>query len=233
MRVHAVVAAAGRGERFGGDKLRAPLAGRRVVDYALRPLALAGPAVVGVALVVPPGTAGQWRPALPPGLSCREVAGGATRAASVARGLDALDAAAGDWALVHDAARPLTWSADLARLLREADPEDGGLLALPLEDTVKRAAGDRAAGTVDRAGLWRAQTPQLFPFAPLRRALARALAAGEEPTDEAAAMEACGRRPRLVAGSPDNFKLTRPADLARAERVLREEDPDRAYWARL
>ncbi len=232
MRVHAVVAAAGRGERFGGDKLRAPLGGRRVVDYALRPLALAGPELVGVALVVPPGTAGEWRPALPPERSCREVAGGATRAESVARGLDALDAADGDWALVHDAARPLTWSADLARLLREADAEDGGLLALPLEDTLKRAAGGRADATVDRAGLWRAQTPQLFPFAALARALARARAAGAEPTDEAAAMEACGHRPRLVAGSPDNFKLTRPADLARAERVLRE-DPDRAYWARV
>lgn len=232
MRVHAVVAAAGRGERFGGDKLRAPLGGRRVVDYALRPLALARPAVVGAVLVVPPGTAGQWRPALPSDLSCREVAGGATRAESVARGLEALDAADGDWALVHDAARPLTWSADLARLLREADREDGGLLALPLADTIKRAAGDRAAGTVDRAGLWRAQTPQLFPLAALRQALARARTVGEEPTDEAMAMEACGHRPRLIEGSPDNFKLTRPADLARAERVLRE-DPDRAYWTRL
>ena len=232
MRVHAVVAAAGRGERFGGDKLRAPLGGRRVVDYALRPLALACPELAGLALVVPPGTAGQWRPALPPGLPCREAAGGATRAESVARGLDALDPADGDWALVHDAARPLTWSADLARLLREADAEDGGLLALPLADTVKRAAGGRAAGTMDRAGLWRAQTPQLFPFAALRQALARARQAGEQPTDEAAAMEACGHRPKLIEGSPDNFKLTRPADLARAERILRE-DPDRAYWARL
>ena len=227
MRIHAVVAAAGGGARFGGEKLRARLGRRRVVDYAQRPFAMHAGTNVSAVLVVPPGQAGQWRPRLPAGFSCQEVDGGAARAQSVRRGLDALRGAA-DAVLVHDAARPLLWAGVLQRLLACTGEDDGALLALPVTDTLKREDAGRAAATVARAGLWRAQTPQLYPFEALLDALAGAPCA----TDEAMAMEARGRRPRLVPGCADNIKITWPADLARAERIL-QEDPDRAYWSRL
>ena len=230
MRIHAVVAAAGQGARFGAGKLRAPLGCARVVDYALRPLALHAGRIASAVLVVPPGEAGQWRARVPADFPCAEVDGAGARAQSVRLGLDALRrrAAAGDRVLVHDAARPLLWAAVLARLLERAEEADGALLALPVTDTLKQADAGRAAATVARDGLWRAQTPQLYPFAALRQALERTGGA----TDEAQAMEACGHRPRLVRGCADNIKITWPEDLPRAERILRE-DPDRAYWARL
>ncbi len=163
---------------------------------------------------------------LPVSLRRRVVAvtGGATRARSVLQGLGSLAAAVpDDWVLVHDAARPCLPQADLAALIAACRRDEvGGLLALPIAETVKLADEDGRSGrSVPRDGLWRAQTPQMFRHGMLTRAITRALEDGVEPTDEASAIERLGLRPRLVEGSPLNIKVTRPADLALASAALR------------
>jgi len=151
--------------------------------------------------------------------------GGETRRDSVYNGLVAAMAAvdADDWVLVHDAARPCLPQRDLANLIRETrDDLIGGILALPVADTVKRVAKDEAgtqriAGTEDRSQLWLAQTPQMFRCGLLIEALQKAQHA---VTDEASAMEQMGLRPRLVAGSRENIKVTFPEDFAIAEAIV-------------
>ena len=150
--------------------------------------------------------------------------GGETRRDSVLGGLSAVlgTVNADDWILVHDAARPCLPSADLRRLLEEGERDAvGAILALPVADTVKTAGKDEAgvqriAGTQDRTQLWLAQTPQMFRTGLLMQALARAPGA----TDEAAAVESLGLRPRLVLGSRENLKVTYPEDVAIAEAIL-------------
>ena len=160
----------------------------------------------------------------------RVVIGGAERCHSVINGLEVLRewVAPDDWVLVHDAARPCLTVADLDRLLNElvADPV-GGLLAVPVRDTLKQAdfAG-RVAATVDRSQLWHALTPQMFRLGLLYDAITAALARGLLVTDEAAAMEAAGFAPRLVEGRADNLKITRPEDLALAEFYLKRRIAD-------
>jgi len=150
--------------------------------------------------------------------------GGPTRSASVANGLAAMASCVdlGDWVLVHDAARPCLPVEDLRRLLDEtAEDPVGGLLGAPVADTLKRADGDaRAAETVDRTGLWQALTPQVFRMGMLLQAMESARAARLDPTDEAAAVERLGYRPRLVLGSRSNVKITYAEDLRVAARLL-------------
>lgn len=152
--------------------------------------------------------------------------GGATRAQTVLNGLKALasHARADDWVMVHDAVRPCVQHADLDRLIEDATNADGGLLAIRVTDTVKRTddAG-RVMETVSRATLWRALTPQMFRLGELRTALEQAIAQGVDVTDESAAMERLGKRPRVVEGHADNIKITLPADLALAELYLRQQ----------
>ena len=231
--VHAIVAGGGSGLRFGGAKWDAPLGQRRMLDYALRPLAMCRPAVRSITLLLPESALGGEPPPLPAGVAFRELPGGATRADTVLRGLEAVRRHAGKdaWVLVHDVARPCVWRSNVEKLLREADA-DGGLLAVPVTDSVKRAEEGRVAASEDRQGLWRAQTPQLFELATLIRCLRQAQGDGVEVTDESRAMEHGGYRPRLIAGCEDNIKVTWPEDLARAESIL-QQDPDHAYWARL
>lgn len=151
--------------------------------------------------------------------------GGATRAESVLNGLSALagEADARDWILVHDGARPCLTQALLDKLMDElADDPVGGILAAPVADTLKRAgqtAGQvqRIAETVPRAGLWGAQTPQMFRHGQLREALTRA---GNQVTDEASALEFLGLAPRLVESDQSNLKVTYPLDLRLAELLL-------------
>ncbi|MEK7712303.1 MAG: 2-C-methyl-D-erythritol 4-phosphate cytidylyltransferase [Pseudomonadota bacterium] len=154
--------------------------------------------------------------------------GGAERAQTVLNGLRVLEtyATPDDWVLVHDAARPCVRHTDIDALLAAvAGHADGGLLALPLSDTVKRADHNGCVeDTVARAGLWRALTPQVFRLAALSEALESAMRAGVEITDEASAMEYSGARPRLVHGHADNIKITVPEDLALAELFLREQE---------
>jgi 2-C-methyl-D-erythritol 4-phosphate cytidylyltransferase len=150
--------------------------------------------------------------------------GGASRAETVRNGLDAVAGRVqdDDRVLVHDAARPCLGAAQLARLIDEAGRDDsGGLLAVPLSDTLKRGEHDRVATTLDRSSLWCAQTPQLFRIGSLRAALDSGPLAGI--TDEASAMERAGHAPRLVAGVSSNLKVTTAEDLVLAGAVLRAQ----------
>ena len=147
--------------------------------------------------------------------------GGQTRHQSVMNGLAAIRerVADEDWVLVHDAARPGLTVALIDRLIHELENDAvGGLLALPLVDTIKRTtAGQRVDKTVSREGLWAAQTPQMFRYALLSQALKQA----GQVTDEASAVETMGLQPRLVEGSPRNFKVTLPHDIVLAEMHLK------------
>ncbi|NRF70522.1 2-C-methyl-D-erythritol 4-phosphate cytidylyltransferase [Aquincola sp. S2] len=223
-RFFALVPCAGIGERAGtgGPKQYAPLAGRPLVAHTLH--ALAGVARLAATLVVlAPGDA-LFEEAVPGfGGEHQWLArcGGASRAQSVANGLDELLARGAlphDWVLVHDAARGLLRAEWVERLIEAcADDEVGGLLALPLADTLKQSSGGRAVATVARGDKWVAQTPQMFRLGLLRPALAHA---GDAVTDEASAIEALGHAPKLVQGDAENFKLTWPGDFALAERLL-------------
>jgi 2-C-methyl-D-erythritol 4-phosphate cytidylyltransferase len=231
-RCYALVPCAGAGLRAGGGlpKQYAAVAGRSVVGHTLA--ALARVRRLHATLVLLATDDRRFEEAVPGfGGDRRWVArcGGATRALTVANGLSVLrerGAAADDWVMVHDAARPCVRHADIdSLLLAIAGHADGGLLALPLNDTVKRADHNGySEETVARTGLWRALTPQVFRFAALRNALESAIAQGMEITDEASAMEASGARPRLVPGHADNIKITVPEDIALAELFLREQE---------
>jgi 2-C-methyl-D-erythritol 4-phosphate cytidylyltransferase len=221
-----VMPAAGSGRRFGAgvSKQYAPLAGSTVLECALAPF-LADARCRAIRLVLAPED--PRRAALAARLGARGtiVAGGAERCDSVRLGLASLAEAlaAEDWVLVHDAARPCVASADVDRLIAAVDGsgEAGGLLAMPLADTLKRAdAAGRCESTLPRAALWCAQTPQMFRLGALAAALEQARLAGRVPTDEAQAMEWTGVRARLVAGAYCNLKVTARADLALAAAVL-------------
>ncbi len=246
-RLWAIVPAAGRGERFasathGLPKQYTTLAGRSVLEWSLRAL-LAEPRVHAIVVVLAANDP-HW-PAISAKLNSPKLLstiGGAQRQDSVMNGLDFLlpKAASEDWILVHDAARPCLSGEDLAALIdavasvpgnaaSDAAPAAAGaVLAAPIVDTVKRelpasdASQSAPAGieTVDRTGLWRALTPQVFGFAQLRRALQDALQAGVAVTDEAQALERLRLRPKLVRGSPFNIKVTRVEDLELAARIL-------------
>lgn len=221
--LHALVPCAGVGERagVGGPKQYATLAGRSVVAHTLA--ALSQVARLASTWVVLSADDEAFDRHLPDFVGHRLRCGGSTRARSVANGLAAMaDAgvAADDWVLVHDAARCLIRPSLIDALIDACQGEvDGGLLALPVADTLKSSTTDgRVAATTDRRGLWQAQTPQMFRLGPLRRALAQA---GDAVTDEASAVEAAGGAPRLVTGALDNFKLTYPRDFELAERLMR------------
>lgn len=146
------------------------------------------------------------------------VFGGETRADSVLNALQEINTE-NAWALVHDAARPCLKRSDLDKLLQINDPQ-GGILAIPAVDTMKRANGTKIAHTEDRSTLWHALTPQFFPAQALKQALSSAFANKLQVTDEASAMELAGYQPQLVSGRSDNIKITRPEDLALAEFYL-------------
>jgi 2-C-methyl-D-erythritol 4-phosphate cytidylyltransferase/2-C-methyl-D-erythritol 2,4-cyclodiphosphate synthase len=246
-RVWAIVPAAGRGTRFAAPtqssapKQYAMLLGATVLEWSLRAL-LAEPRVHAVVVALARDDA-HW-PSILPKLDSPKLqttAGGENRQDSVMNGLEhlAAQAAADDWVLVHDAARPCLNAADLGALLDAvgagaaplaagAAGIGGAVLAAPIVDTVKRELADHVA-TVDRRGLWRALTPQVFAFAQLRHALRQAALAGVAVTDEAQAIERMGLRPTLVPGSPFNVKVTREEDLAVASKILKmtEETPMR------
>ena len=210
-RIAVVVPAAGAGRRFGAERPKqySTVAGKAVLDYTLEVLLACGPAEI--VLVVAPADE-RWR-GLDGAHAVRVVSGGASRSASVLAGLESVTA---EWAMVHDAARPCVRPEQIRQLARDVDEVAGGLLAVPMSDTVKRAEGRRVSATVDRTNLWCAQTPQLFPTGTLIRALRGA----RDVTDESSAIEALGLAPQLVAGSPDNIKVTVPDDIALCADIL-------------
>lgn len=226
-RFHALVPAAGSGSRLGHGvpKQYLPLAGAPLLQHALSTLAgHAGIATVHAVLAPDDDRfdreiAESVRRKVTP-LRC----GGDSRAASVLNGLRAMrsSVAEHDWVLVHDAARPCLSAALLDRLLQALEADTvGGILALPVADTLKAADEDRRiVRTVDRSGLWQAQTPQMFRFGILERALAEADVAAV--TDEASAVEALGLQPRLVEGDATNLKVTYARDMILAELILRQ-----------
>jgi 2-C-methyl-D-erythritol 4-phosphate cytidylyltransferase/2-C-methyl-D-erythritol 2,4-cyclodiphosphate synthase len=223
LRYWLILPAAGSGRRFGAavPKQYLELAGRKVIEHALAPF-MADPRCQQIVVALEPGDTQFQQLPIAADRRLRVVAGGAQRCDSVRNALESLTASTDDWVLVHDAARPCLTRADLDALIAAlADDAVGGLLAVPLSDTLKQGSdGQRVVSTASRESLWRALTPQMFRLGHLRQALQAAQAAGREPTDEAQAVEWCGHAPRLVAGRADNLKITMPADLALAAAVL-------------
>lgn len=228
-RFWALLPAAGSGQRMQSaiPKQYLPLAGATVIEYSLQSL-LSHPRIHAAILVLPQDDR-HWQ-----GLQHRiakplwRVCGGSERQQSVLNGLLMLQdhAREDDWVLVHDAARPCLSGADLDRLISELENDEvGGLLASPVRDTMKRAGpAGRVATTETREGLWHALTPQMFRFALLLQALTEAVQRQQTVTDEAAAVEALGLTPKLVAGSHSNIKITLPEDIALAEFYLARMD---------
>ena len=225
VRCFALVPCAGTGSRVGAPiaKQYVELDGAPMVRHTLTALAGVRRFALTLIAIAPDDSEFEARVALP---SAERFAvarcGGATRAATVAAGLAELasrGAGADDWVLVHDAARCLVRARWIDRLIDAcaADPV-GGLLAVPLADTLKQEGGGRSVATLPRRGMWLAQTPQMFRLGVLAAALAKS---GAAVTDEASAIEGIGLEPLLVPGSPENLKVTRPEDFALAAAILR------------
>ena len=223
-RFFALVPCAGSGSRAGAALAKQFVAvdGVPVLAHTLAALAAVERLVLVLVALAPGDEEFGRRVTLPSrGHFVAVRCGGATRAVTVASGLaelGRLGARAHDWVLVHDGARCLvraTWIDALIDACR--DDAVGGLLAVPVSDTLKREAHGRVAATLPRAGVWQAQTPQMFRLGVLTDALRRA---GADATDEASAIEAIGLAPRLVLGSVENLKVTHMADFALAEALL-------------
>jgi 2-C-methyl-D-erythritol 4-phosphate cytidylyltransferase len=221
VRLWALIPCAGNGSRSGaqGPKQYQLVAGQPMVMHTLAAFA-AVPRLGGTLVVVSPGDTFF---AQQPAVALLRVAdcGGATRAQSVFNGLNALQqqgASPDDWVLVHDAARCLITPEQINALIDACLPDAvGGLLALPLPDTLKAAQDGRVAATLERSDKWLAQTPQMFRIGALQNALQMA---GDAVTDESSAIEMAGLHPLLVTGSAQNFKVTYPQDFALAQSVL-------------
>ncbi len=219
---YVLIPAAGSGSRMGSGlpKQYLPLLGQPLIHHTIAIFA-AHPAIEQIFVVLSPEDVDWTAPA------CERLTvlrcGGDTRAASVLNGLVAIGGLVDslDWVLVHDAARPCLSQQLLEHLLDELQHDVvGGLLAVPVADTLKRATRDgRVDHTEPREGLWRAQTPQMFPYGLLRQAL-QAMDANA-PTDESQAVEFLGHAPRLVLGDGHNLKVTYPEDLLMAEMILK------------
>jgi 2-C-methyl-D-erythritol 4-phosphate cytidylyltransferase len=222
----AIVPAAGVGKRMNADRPKQylSLAGQTVIEQTLTRLLQAQ---VFTKIVVAISNEDPYWFELPlaknPNIIRAE--GGKERADSVLSALNAIaeQASDDDWVLVHDAARPCISVSDIALLIDtlKNDPV-GGILALPSADTLKRIDGTSIIETVNRSQIWRALTPQMFPYALLRHAL-QANAGNPAITDEASALELQGLQPKIVEGRPDNLKITRPEDLALAQFYLEQQ----------
>ena len=225
---YALIPAAGSGSRMQDQipKQYLALAGKPMIFHALRTLC-DSPRLSGVFVVLAPHDE-EWQRHDWSAFADKLVSfpcGGATRAQSVLNGLKAACSASlmgdDDWVLVHDAARPCLIASQLDRLLDELGGDEvGGLLAIPVADTLKRSdRSGRVSHTESREDLWQAQTPQMFRCKLLVKALSMAGSAGM--TDDAGAIEALGLQPKLVRGDVSNLKITYPQDLALAELLLK------------
>jgi 2-C-methyl-D-erythritol 4-phosphate cytidylyltransferase len=224
-----IIVAAGHGVRFGRPKQLVEIGGKPMIAWSVEAFA-AMPEIAELVIVTEPEFVERVEAiahARVQHATVLVVRGGPDRQSSVRNGLDALsnDVAA---VLVHDGARPLVQTSDVRNGMRPVRPGTASLLATPVVDTVKVAGADgRVTRTLDRAELWAAQTPQFATARDLRRAHAEAQRHGHPPaTDDAALLERAGLDVVIVEGSPDNFKVTLPSDLARAEALLRERGPE-------
>ncbi len=215
MRTAVIIVAAGRGSRMGGDvpKQWQMLAGKPVLAHTLA--AFAGMQVV---LVIHPEDRARAE-----ALGVPLVEGGATRDASVLAGLRALEGTGVEAVLIHDGARPLVSRGLIGRLVAALETRDGAAPALAVTDALWRGVDGKVAGTVDRAGLWRAQTPQAFRFAPI---LAAHLASTGGALDDVEVARAAGLDVAIVEGEDTNLKLTYPGDFDRAEAILKGREMD-------
>ena len=222
----AVVPAAGVGKRMQADRPKQylPLAGKTVIEHTLQRL-LDSAAFQAVAVAI--SVEDPYWPELPIAAhpAVLTAPGGKERADSVLSALQTLQgrAADQDWVLVHDAARPCLTSADIHLLIDSLQNHPvGGILALASHDTLKHVDGDTITASVDRSHIWRALTPQMFRYGMLRHALQQT-AGNSAVTDEASALELLGHQPKIVAGRPDNIKITRPEDLALAQFYMEQQ----------
>jgi 2-C-methyl-D-erythritol 4-phosphate cytidylyltransferase len=217
----AVIPAAGVGKRMQADRPKQylMLGERTVLEHTIACFSR-HPRIAGIVVIVSAGDPYWMELNVESPLPLFVAAGGTERCHSVLNGLELLQQHADerDWVLVHDAARPCLRQSDIDHLIAELQEDEvGGILSVPVRDTMKRDnGGGRIARTEERNGMWHALTPQMFPLGLLRAALQQALADGFEVTDEASALEHSGRQPRLVEGHADNIKITRPEDLALA-----------------
>lgn len=224
----AVIPAAGRGSRMGGERPKQylTLAGKTVIEHVLDRFR-AHPAIRGIVVALAAGDPWRERLAGDGDRPVFTVTGGAERHHSVLNALHHLHAFAhaDDWVLVHDAARPCLRASDIDRLIDELrDHPVGGLLGVPVADTLKRVDHNRdVIATLSRDNIWCASTPQMFRLGELTAAIERAIRENVAITDEAGAIERTARMPRMIPGSADNIKITRPADLALAEQFLRHQ----------
>jgi 2-C-methyl-D-erythritol 4-phosphate cytidylyltransferase len=229
-RYWAVIPSAGGGARMGmgRPKQYLQLCGRALLEWSVAPFLETG-WIDGLVLVLAKGDSEFGKLPIARHPKIMTVTGGASRTESVLAGLAAVESVSAGlrapvYALVHDAARPCVTADDIERLRDEASDEHGGLLAMPLTETLKRENRERAVATLGRTELWRAQSPQLFRLDLLRGALEGSRAQGVKHDDEAAAMEAAGHRPFLVRGRESNLKVTYPEDLPLAEFWLSRQD---------
>jgi len=229
----ALIVAAGRGHRLGGPvpKQYRLLAGQPVLRLSVLAF-LHHPTISAVQAVIHPADRELYAAAveglaLPP-----PVTGGATRQESVCRGLEAIAmlSARPDKVLIHDAVRPLVEPETIAAVIAALDTAPAAIAALPVADTLKRCEGGLVSATLDRANIWRAQTPQGFRFEAIlaaHQAARQRDPAAPELTDDSLVAELAGMRVALAPGSEDNFKITTERDLERAERVLRGRPAER------
>ena len=222
-----IVPAAGVGARMGAasPKQYLPLVGKTVIEHTLERL-LALPNIAGVYLVLSPADA-YWNDLpLAQNNHIHLIVGGAERCDSVLNALEKLQdkAAPNDWVLVHDAARPCIQTDSVLHLIDQVKSHPvGGILGVPVSDTLKQVADSVIQSTADRRLLWQAQTPQMFRLGLLRDCLQRALAEGKTITDESSALECYGYQPLMIQGRSDNIKITRPEDLAIAAMLLQQQ----------
>lgn len=228
----AIIVAAGRGSRAGagGPKQYRDLAGKAVIAWTVQAF-LDHADVDAVRVIIHRDDTAAYRAALAPLLDHSKlltpVTGGAERQDSVRLGLESLVDVTPDTVLIHDAARPFIDPATISRVMDSAEDNDGAIAALPVHDTIKRASGEAIDSTVPRDDLWRAQTPQGFRFDKILAA--HRGAEGQSLTDDAAVAEAAGLTVRLVAGSPDNMKITQADDFGMAELILGRKKSNMEY----
>jgi 2-C-methyl-D-erythritol 4-phosphate cytidylyltransferase len=221
----AVIVAAGRGARFGGPKQFLELAGLPMVGWSLRTFA-AMPEIIELVVATEPESVEPMRALfaqLAPQRPASFVRGGATRQQSVHEGVKAVSDGC-DCVLVHDGARPLVTEHDVRAGMREVRAGRAALLGAPVIDTIKRVEPQtlQVEATLDRRTLWAAQTPQFATVADLRAAHERALREGVDATDDATLLERIGVEVVVVPSSGENFKVTLPADVARARAILQQ-----------